>query len=90
MAVLVTCAAAGCADRAPAPGNQGESSVEAPATTSGDGRPVVLFLGTSLTAGYGQMIRRLRGVTNRTMNKEPKWRHSGDRLTTGYQPRWGN
>jgi len=53
MAALVTWAAGGCADRAPEPGNQGESSVEAPATTSGDDRPVVLFLGTSLTAGYG-------------------------------------
>jgi hypothetical protein len=29
-------------------------------------------------------------VTNRTMNKETKWRHNKDTLTTGYDPRWGN
>ena len=34
--------------------------------------------------------RRLRGVTNKTMNKEPKWRHNRGELTTGYEPRWGN
>jgi hydrogenase small subunit len=32
-------------------------------------------------------IRNLRNMTNRTVNKEPKWRHSGTKLTTGYQPR---
>ena len=36
------------------------------------------------------MIRRLRGITNTTVNKEPKWRHNRDELTTGYAPRWGN
>ena len=24
------------------------------------------------------------------MNKEPKWRHNRDELTTGYNPRWGS
>jgi hydrogenase small subunit len=38
---------------------------------------------------YGPVIRKLRGITNRTVNKEPKWRHKGKQLTTGYQPRWG-
>jgi hydrogenase small subunit len=38
---------------------------------------------------YGPVIRRLRGITNRTVNKEPKWRHKGKQLTTGYTPRWG-
>ena len=33
-------------------------------------------------------MRRLRGITNRTMNTEPKWRHNRDALTTGYDPRW--
>jgi hydrogenase small subunit len=28
----------------------------------------------------------MRGITNTTVNKEPKWRHSGRKLTTGYQP----
>jgi hydrogenase small subunit len=35
---------------------------------------------------YGRMIRALRGFTNTTANKEPKWRHPGTELTTGYQP----
>ena len=35
---------------------------------------------------YGRMIRALRSITNRTANKEPKWRHPGNRLTTGYRP----
>jgi hydrogenase small subunit len=33
------------------------------------------------------MIRKLRAVTNSTVNKEPKWRHAGDQLTTGYRPK---
>jgi hydrogenase small subunit len=33
------------------------------------------------------MIRALRGITNTTVNKEPKWRHKRNQLTTGYQPR---
>ncbi len=37
---------------------------------------------------YGQLIRRLRGITNGTVNKEPKWRHNRSQLTTGYNPRW--
>ena len=36
------------------------------------------------------MIRKLRGITNQTVNKEPKWRHNRGELTTGYQPRWPN
>ena len=24
---------------------------------------------------YGRLIRALRGITNTTVNKEPKWRH---------------
>ena len=39
---------------------------------------------------YGKTIRRLRTITNKTVNKEPKWRHNDDKLTTGYEPRWGN
>ena len=35
---------------------------------------------------YGAMIRRLRGITNTSVNKEPKWRHNGHELTTGYNP----
>ena len=42
---------------------------------------------SSTTIGiYGRIIRALRGLTNDTVNKEPKWRHPGRELTTGYQP----
>src|SRR5271156_6527711 len=36
---------------------------------------------------YGRAIRALRSFTNDTVNKEPKWRHPGTELTTGYHPR---
>jgi hydrogenase small subunit len=36
---------------------------------------------------YGSVIRTLRAVTNHTANTEPKWRHAGSELTSGYQPR---
>jgi hydrogenase small subunit len=35
---------------------------------------------------YGMIIRNLRSITNLTANKEPKWRHKGTRLDTGYLP----
>jgi hydrogenase small subunit len=35
---------------------------------------------------YGTAIRALRKVTNNTVNKEPKWRHTRPELTTGYRP----
>ena len=43
---------------------------------------------TSASGAYGAVIRRLRGITNHTVNQEPKWRHTGRELTTGYRPRW--
>jgi hydrogenase small subunit len=45
---------------------------------------------SALSGLYGPAIRKLRGITNRTVNKETKWRHNGDKLTTGYNPRWGS
>ena len=39
-------------------------------------------------ATYGRTIRKLRSLTNRTVNKEPKWRHNRPELTTGYDPRY--
>jgi hydrogenase small subunit len=46
--------------------------------------------GARISAGtigvYGAAIRSLRSITNHTVNKEPKWRHPGRKLTTGYQP----
>jgi hydrogenase small subunit len=45
---------------------------------------------SSMVGAYGKAIRRLRSITNTTVNKEPVWRHNGQELTTGYAPRWGN
>jgi hydrogenase small subunit len=47
-------------------------------------------LSSAISASYGPMVRKLRGITNKTVNKEPKWRHNRPELTTGYEPRWGN
>jgi hydrogenase small subunit len=47
-------------------------------------------LSSAISGGYGPVIRRLRSITNKTVNKEPAWRHRGSDLTTGYAPRWGN
>jgi hydrogenase small subunit len=44
------------------------------------------ILSSSLISMYGKIIRRLRGLTNTAVNKEPKWRHTGPALTTGYHP----
>ena len=44
---------------------------------------------TELTAKfYGPLIRCLRSITAHTMDQEPKWRHTGTRLTTGYRRSW--
>jgi hydrogenase small subunit len=44
-----------------------------------------------LVGMYGRVIRGLRGITNHTVNEEPKWGHRGTELTTGYQSRnYGN
>jgi hydrogenase small subunit len=44
-------------------------------------------LSSVVVSVYGTMIRNLRSITNRSMNKEPKWHHPGGQLTTGYRPR---
>jgi hydrogenase small subunit len=51
-----------------------------------DEPPGALLSATAIGV-YGRMIRTLRGFTNTTVNKEPKWRHRGFELTTGYRPR---
>jgi hydrogenase small subunit len=43
---------------------------------------------SALVKPYGAVIRKLREITNETVNKEPKWRHNRNELTTGYNPRW--
>jgi hydrogenase small subunit len=45
-------------------------------------------LSSALITAYGPMIRKLRGLTNHAVNKEPRWRHNRPELTAGYQPRW--
>jgi hydrogenase small subunit len=37
---------------------------------------------------YGALIRRMRSITNTVLNKEPKWRHNGQELTSGFDPYW--
>jgi hydrogenase small subunit len=51
-----------------------------------DQPPGALF-SSKVVGVYGKLIRSLRTMTNRTMEKEPKWHHNGPALTTGYQPR---
>ena len=43
-------------------------------------------LSSSMVSMYGKIVRRLRSLTNTTVNKEPKWRHRGPQLITGYHP----
>ncbi len=43
-------------------------------------------LSTAVSGVLGGVIRSLRGITNHTLNKEPRWRHSNGHLTTGYHP----
>jgi hydrogenase small subunit len=40
---------------------------------------------TAASGAYGKIIRALRAITNSAVNKEPKWRHPGRELTTGYR-----
>jgi hydrogenase small subunit len=43
---------------------------------------------TTASGIYGAVIRRLRGITEKTLNEEPKWRTPGKKLLTGYQGQW--
>jgi hydrogenase small subunit len=44
---------------------------------------------SSMVSGvYGGIVRSLRGFTEHTLDEEPKWRHEGGDLTTGYHPNW--
>src|SRR3954467_3504538 len=44
------------------------------------------IMSSALVAMYGRVIRGLRSITNDTVNKEPRWRHRGRELKTGYHP----
>jgi hydrogenase small subunit len=41
---------------------------------------------SKLVTTYGRVVRALRGITNHTMNDEPRWHHNGSALTSGYDP----
>jgi hydrogenase small subunit len=44
---------------------------------------------SSMASGaYGAVIRRLRKYTENKADKEPKWRHKGKLLETGYRSTW--
>src|ERR1051325_1817644 len=43
---------------------------------------------SSIIGPYGRLIRALRAITNRAVNKEPKWRHPRPDLITGYKPKY--
>jgi hydrogenase small subunit len=45
-------------------------------------------LSSSLGKPYGILIRTLRGITNGTVNREPRWRKNTEVLHTGYDPHW--
>jgi hydrogenase small subunit len=45
------------------------------------------FSSMVISSTYGPTIRKLRAITNNSLNREPKWREKGPALTTGYDPR---
>jgi hydrogenase small subunit len=45
-------------------------------------------LSSAMAKAYGTFIRTMRGITNKSVNEEPKWHHNRPELTTGYEPRW--
>ncbi|GAA1513607.1 hydrogenase small subunit [Sphaerisporangium rubeum] len=50
--------------------------------------PPGALLSTTASTVYGGVVRRLRGITLHTVDKEPKWRSKGRALLTGYQAPW--
>jgi hydrogenase small subunit len=51
-------------------------------------QPPGAMFSSKVVSVYGRVIRALRGVTNKTMDQEPKWHHNGPALTTGYDPHY--
>ncbi len=45
-------------------------------------------ISTGVVGVYGRTISALRAFTNATVDVEPKWRHSGTQLTTGYHSKF--
>ena len=51
-------------------------------------KPPGATVSTTASGMYGTVIRSLRGFTQRTADKEPRWRVKGSELRTGYQKTW--
>jgi hydrogenase small subunit len=43
-------------------------------------------LSTGVSSALGGLMKTLRSFTNETVNKEPRWRHRGSDLSSGYRP----
>jgi hydrogenase small subunit len=44
-------------------------------------------LSSNLVPIYGKPIKALRRISQKLGNMEPRWRHRGNNLTTGYKPK---
>ena len=65
------------------------AEVDAPVILGADfNEPPGGSVSSALNKPYGMLIRKLRAITNGTVNREPKWRKPSDVLHTGYDPRW--
>ncbi len=45
-------------------------------------------LSTAASGAYGGLIRKLRSITAKTVDREPAWRAPGREIRTGYKPEW--
>ncbi|GAA3827565.1 hydrogenase small subunit [Sphaerisporangium flaviroseum] len=50
--------------------------------------PPGAHVSSTVSTVYGGVVRALRGITIRTVDKEPKWRTKGRALLTGYRAPW--
>ncbi|MGW4644447.1 NADH-quinone oxidoreductase subunit B family protein [Sphaerisporangium sp. NPDC004334] len=50
--------------------------------------PPGAMVSSSISTVYGGVVRKLRGITLHTVDKEPKWRAKGRALLTGYRAPW--
>jgi len=45
-------------------------------------------ISTVASGAYGKLIRKLRGITAKTVDREPEWRTPGREIKSGYKPTW--
>jgi hydrogenase small subunit len=50
--------------------------------------PPGAHMSTTVSGVYGAAVRRLRTITTRTVDKEPKWRRRTSKLVTGAKQTW--